>query len=81
MLVSYGNIYLNSLYTCNGSTILYVAYTVYPEHKITSEGEFIFERCVLDLITRMVWAVTLCTFWSAKKAVSAPPGFFPGIVA
>lgn len=76
MLVSYGNIYLNSLYTCNGSTILYVAYTVYPEHKITSEGEFIFERCVLDLITRMVWLL-LCALSGQQRRQCQPHlGFF-----
>lgn len=61
--------------------ILYVAYTVYAEHKIIREGEFIFERCVLDLITRKVWPVTWCTFWSAKEAGLAPPWVFPGMEA
>ena len=80
LLVNYDNIQLSSLHTCNGNTILYVAYTVYTEHEITGEGAFMFERFLLGLITTSFRAVSLWTMWPAKNAVLAPPGFSPGMV-
>lgn len=69
------DIWLNPWYTCNGSTILYVAYTVYTEHKITTEGEFIFERYVLDLITRFL--LLLCALSGRQTRQCWPHlGFF-----